>query len=167
MGESFNPMFWLPILVALGVVLWVILGKKKQKQKEKLLFTYFGNEFIKIQSTQMATIFKSDQNATFQVAPVDRKGRPAKVQEGSVEYSIDDSSVATVEEDPTDETKFKVVSSAEAITEAKLANVTVSADADTGDGIKTVTGVLAIVVEPDGAEGFGITTLTEPADNNP
>lgn len=111
----------------------------------------------------MAVVFKANQFANFQVAPVNRKGQPAKVQEGTVEYSSPDPSVV-VEEDPTDETKFKVTTSADEITESRTVDIPVSADADLGDGIKTITSILTVVLEPDGAVGFGITTLTEPAD---
>lgn len=111
----------------------------------------------------MAVVFKPNQFANFQVSPTNRKGQPAKVQAGSVEYSSPDPSVI-VEEDPDDETKFKVTTSADEITESKTVDIAVSADADLGDGVKTISGILTVVVEPDGAEGFGITTLTEPAD---
>lgn len=147
-----------------GVLVEHFLLRRNKKSKAGLMFTYFADNFLQIKSNKMAVIFKPNQNATFQVTPTNRRGQPAKVQEGSVEYSSPDPSVV-VEEDPTDETKFKVTTSADEITESKTVDVSVSADADLGDGIKTITGVLTVVIEPEGAEGFGITTITEPTDN--
>lgn len=111
----------------------------------------------------MAVIFKANQTAKFQVAPVDRKGNPAKVQAGSVEYSSPDPRV-TVTEDPNDETIFDVTTSPDTVTESFTVDVKVSADADTGDGVKTIEGILTVVVEPEMAEGFGMNTLEAPHD---
>lgn len=112
----------------------------------------------------MATVFKPNQFATFQVQPVDDKGNPAKVQEGTIDYVNPDPDSFTVEEDPNDETKFKVTSSANEITESKSVDIKVTADADLGDGVRSIETILVAVLEPRGAVGFGITTLTEPQD---
>lgn len=148
--------------IAIGIVAGYFMRGKK-KHKPQLQFTYFGNDFINIKSINMAVVFKPNQFANFQVAPVKKNGSPATVEPGTVEYSSPDPSVI-VEEDPTDETKFKVTTSADEVTESKTVDISVSADADLGAGVKTIEGILTIVVEPDGAVGFGITTLTEPAD---
>jgi len=87
-----------------------------------------------------------------QVTPVNRLGGPAKVEAGSVEYSSSDPLVATVEEDPNDETKFKVVAHSPGISQ-----VDISADADLGDGVVTISGFVAVEVLPENATGFGVT----------
>jgi len=153
------------LLLTLAFISAIIWWTRPRRRKNLFIeFTYLGDDFFKIKSNNMATIFKPNQFANFQVTPVDRKGNPAPVEAGSVEYENPDPDSITVEEDPNDETKFKVTSSATAITESKTVDVKVKADADTGAGVKTIEGILTVVIEPDGAAGFGIATLTEPAD---
>jgi len=140
---------------------------RRRHRKPALTFIYLNPDYSKIKSNDMVVEFKPDQNATFQVAPTNRKGKPAKVQAGSVEYESVDPSIATVAEDPNDETKFTVKSSADDITESKTTDIKVKADADLGDGVVTIEGVLTVTVTPEAATGFGVSTISEPADNNP
>lgn len=106
----------------------------------------------------MAVTLTEVQEVTGQVTPTNKKGNPAPVEAGSVSYSSSDESIAVVEEDPNDETKFKIVAKG-----VGVAQVDVSADADLGEGVITVTGFVAVEVLPAGATGFGI-TLGTPTD---
>lgn len=150
------------VLMFISITIW--LTRPRRRRKMFLQFIYLGNDSFKIKSNNMATIFKPNQFAQFQVQPVDDKGKPAKVEAGSVDYQNPDPDSFTVEEDPEDETKFKVTSSAAEITESKSVDIKVSADADTGEGVRTIEGILVCVLEPRSAVGFGINTLSEPAD---
>lgn len=111
----------------------------------------------------MALIFKPNQSAKVQVQTLDRRGNPTPVQEGSIDYSSPDPSF-TVTEDPNDETILEIRSSGDPITSSKTVDIAVQADADRGDGVKTITGVITCVLEPEMAEGFGLTVLQEPQD---
>jgi hypothetical protein len=149
-------------LLLASVAIWI--GRPGRKRRRYFLqFTYLGPDSFKIKSIEMVTIFKANQTAKFQVAPIDRKGNPAKVQAGSVEYNSPDPEVV-VTEDTNDETVFDVTTSATPVTESRTVDVEVIADADLGDGVKEIRGILTVVLEPDMAEGFGIKTLAEPTD---
>lgn len=100
----------------------------------------------------MAVTLSTIEEVTGQVTPTNKKGGAAAVEAGSVSYSSSDESIATVEEDPADETKFKIVAHA-----AGVCQVDVSADADLGSGTQTVSGFVAVEVLPAGATGFGLT----------
>lgn len=113
----------------------------------------------------MTITFKPNQNAVLQVGATDRHGNPAQIEPGSLEYGSSDESVVTVEEDPDDETKVKIVSNGDPITAPKVATVTVKADADLGEGVVTIEGTVAIVLEPEQATGFAPNILSGPADN--
>lgn len=103
----------------------------------------------------MAVTLSTIEEVTGQVTPKNKKGGDATVEAGSVTYFSSTEEVATVEEDPNDETKFKIVAHA-----AGVAQVDISADADLGDGVRTVTGFVAVEVLPAEATGFGVTLGT-------
>lgn len=157
--------FWTYVLgVAVGIVVGYAMWRRR-KRASNFVFAYLGTDFNypQVKSNVMAIIFKPNQFARVQIQPVDRKGNTAKVEPGSVDYSSPDPSF-TVEEDPNDETILKITSSSEAITESKSVDIAVSADADTGSGVKTINGIITAVLEPEMAAGFGINVLEEPQD---
>lgn len=151
------------LMALIAFMSFMIWSTRPKRRNYSLVFTYFGNDSFKIKSSQMATIFKANQFAEFQVAFVDRKGNPAQVDEDSVSYESPDPEV-TVEENPDDQTKFKVTTSATPVTESRTVDIKISADADMGDGVKTLEGSLTVVLEPEMAEGMSIATLTPPQD---
>ena len=85
--------------------------------------------------------------------PLDRKGFPAKVQDGSVTFSISDDS-AVVTQDPTDPFSADVVAS-HPTPDNQAATITISADADLGEGVKTISGAEPLIVTSGEAAGFG------------
>jgi hypothetical protein len=91
--------------------------------------------------------------------PLDRKGFPAKVQDGSVTFSISDDS-AVVTQDPADPFSADVVA-AHPTPDNQPATITISADADLGEGVKTITGVEPLIVTSGEAAGFGPATVGE------
>lgn len=105
-----------------------------------------GITLMVLTDTQQATI-------TFG-QPLDRKGKPAKVQPGSVVFSIDNPDAATVTQDPNDPFTASVVAG-NPTADGAPATITISADADLGDGVKTITGVEPLIVTSGEAVGFG------------
>jgi len=156
-------------LFGITLIIWCVIKiifepfNKKHKCKKFRhtpgVFLELTIDHIKIKGVIMTVIAKPDQFATGEVNPQDRKGKPAQVQEGSVAYESDNETVCTVEEDPSDEKKFKLN-----FLSVGFANVKVSADADLGEGVVTVEGTLQVVVEPEQATGFGV-AVGEPQDN--
>jgi hypothetical protein len=99
------------------------------------------------------------QQATIEFgAPVDKKGFPATVQDGSVSLSVGDDS-ATIEQDATNPFKglVKGVHPSDAAT-----LITITADADLGDGVTNITGTEPLNVTGGQAAGFGPATVGTP-----
>lgn len=109
----------------------------------------------------MAVVLSDTQFIDGQLAAVNKKGRPAPVQAGTVAYSSSNESVFTVTEDENDETKFKVVAVG-----AGTAQLNYSADADLGEGEVTITGFTDVEVTPAQATGFNV-TFGEPQEQEP
>ena len=119
--------------------------------KYKLDLTLSFSKTIKLKSNKMAVTLSTIEQVSGQVTPTNAKGGPAQVESGSVEYSTSDASIADVVEDPNDETKFLIVAKS-----VGVAQVNVSADADLGAGVETITAFVAVEVLPAGATGFGL-----------
>lgn len=100
----------------------------------------------------MAATLNNEQLIDGELQPVTKKGKPAEVQPGTVTISSSDETVFTVQRDPENEKKFKVIAQ-----NTGVAQLDFSADADLGDGVKTITGFAAIEVVPAEAAGFGVT----------
>lgn len=95
----------------------------------------------------------STQQASLSISAVDARGKPAQVDD--VTWSSSDESVATVTVDPTDPRKATVKS-----VDAGTAQINVSADADLGDGVSTLTGLLDLTVLAGQAVALVISTGT-------
>lgn len=95
---------------------------------------------------------KSTQSVNGILQPVDRKGNAAPIEPGTVKFSSSDESVFTVEQDETHETKVKVVAVAPGV-----AVLNFEADADLGEGVKTISGSTGVEVVASDAVGFGVT----------
>jgi hypothetical protein len=93
------------------------------------------------------------QQCPIAVQGVDKKGNPAELD--SVVFTSSDPSVATVDQDPADQTKALVKAVA-----AGTAQINVTADADLGDGVTEITGALDLAVVAGQAVGFVINTGT-------
>lgn len=92
--------------------------------------------------------------------PLDAKGNASQVETGSVKFSSENEDIATVEPDGDDELQFKVTPTGK----AGVAKINVEADADLGEGVKTISGFTAIEVQPGEAVGFGEPTFDEPVE---
>lgn len=120
------------------------------KSRPKLLLN-LNLENFKIKGEIMALSLTSTQFATGTLQPVDSKGRPAKVEAGSVVFTSSDESVFVVTQDPTNELGLTITAVGEG-----TAQLDYSADADLGEGVVTISGFTAIEVLPALAVGFGI-----------
>jgi hypothetical protein len=105
----------------------------------------------------MSLVLTDIQEVTLSVAPVSAAGNPAPV-EGPPVWSVSDPTVGAV-------TVAADGLSAKFVTTGKLGlcQVNVSADADLGPGVKTITGVLEVEVVASEAANLGVTAGT-PAD---
>jgi hypothetical protein len=110
-------------------------------------------KYVQLTDTQQATIEFG--------APVDKKGFPAKVQDGSVAFTIDDAAQATVTQDPTNPLKALVVAGSPGDTPTMIR---VTADADLGDGVTTIEGTEPYNTTAGSATGFGAATVGTPED---
>lgn len=135
-----------------ATTVYVCVDKVRKKKSKPQLLLVLSNNDIKIKGKIMAISLTSTQFVEGVLQPVDRKGRPAKVQPGSVDYSSSDENVFTVTEDPNDETKLIITAVSEG-----TGQLDYSADADLGDGVVTISGFTAVEVLPASAVGFGIT----------
>lgn len=124
---------------------------KKRKKKGGLLLSLLIDQ-IKIKGKIMAVSITTTQQVSGTLQPVDSKGKPASVEAGTVHFSSSDQSVFTVEQDPTNELSVKIVAVGPG-----TAQLDYSADADLGEGVKTIEGFTAIEVLPASAVGFGLT----------
>lgn len=79
------------------------------------------------------------QQVNVSIQPVDKKGAPAQVQ--SVSFVSSDPNVAAVMQDTTDPNKAVVVAGLPGVCQ-----IQVTADADLGDGVTNISGVLDITV---------------------
>ena len=95
--------------------------------------------------------------------PLDKGGNEAKVQEGSVEFSSDDESVATAEPDPDSGPYSAIVRTTNKV---GATAIKIKADADLGEGVKSIEGMLAVEVTAGEATGFGEPTTTEHVDDD-
>lgn len=142
------------IAAAVFLLTFVItrLVRARKRSGYRLRLAFILNQ-IKIEGNNMALTMTTTQQATGQVQPVDSKGNPAQVQAGSVDYFIDDPDLVDVIEDPDDETKFTLVAKGK----VGVGQFRVTADADLGEGVKSIETFAAIEILPAGAVGFGIT----------
>lgn len=99
----------------------------------------------------MAFTLTADQKVTLSVAPVDKYGNPASL-DGNPSWTVSDSAILTVT--PATDGLSAVVEAVGPIGTA--IQVTVSADADLGEGVRTITSVLEVNVVGGEANGFTI-----------
>lgn len=143
--------FILAAFVLAGLLLFFAMRIRRRASRLRLgLLLIFDN--LKIEGFFMALTMTTTQEVTGQLKPVDKKGNPAPVDAGSVTVTSSDEDVFVVEQDPSDETKFKLKAVG-----AGVAQLDFSADADLDDeGVKTITGFAAVEILPAQAVGFGI-----------
>lgn len=123
---------------------------------------FFINQSIKTKGELTMVQAKIQQvfTATWP-GPKDKAGNEASVQDGSVAFSSDDESVATVEANPDGGPYSAKVTTGDKV---GATTVKISADADLGEGVKTIEGLLTVEVRAGDAVGFTEPTNTDPVD---
>jgi hypothetical protein len=94
-------------------------------------------------------------------APITAKGKPAKVEQGSVKITCSDDSV-TIEVDPAN--PFKATLTAVHENEDTGAVLTITADADLGEGVVEISGSEPLVITSGPAVGFGPASIGTPTE---
>lgn len=135
----FNAIFWLVIAFA---ILW--LANRKYRPKPQLLITFFLNN-LKIEGIMKKVTLTTSQTVKGRLTPKMKDGvTPAEIQ--SADYTSSDESVAKVVEDPDSEYGFSIVPVG-----VGTAQGTVTADADLGEGVKSLTTIFEIEILPEQA----------------
>jgi len=93
------------------------------------------------------------QQVDITVSAADKAGAKAAVQ--SISYASSDDAIATVKQDAADQAKATVVAHA-----AGAATINVAADADLGDGVRTITASLDFTVTAGGAATIAVNAGT-------
>jgi len=95
-------------------------------------------------------------------APADKKGFPARVQDGSVAITVGNDT-ATIEPNPDDPSNpFSALVKGNrpgADDGSEVTAVTISADADLGEGVSTISKAVELLVTSGAATGFGEPTV--------
>lgn len=129
----------------------------KKKPKSKIFITFFLNGF-QIKGQIMELKFQSNQNVPGSIAPATKTGTAEPVQDGSVVYSSSNEAAFTVEADATDQLKFTVKGVGQG-----TGQLNISADADLGDGVVTISTSVDITVTEPQATQIGV-TFGDPVD---
>lgn len=129
---------------------------KREVRKQITLSLSFNN--LKIRGKQiMAITMLPNQNVAVEILPVDRKGNPAQIEEGSVIFASSDQNVFTIVQNAEDELKATITSVGPGVAE-----LTYSLDADLDDTeVRTLEGFTAVEVTPE--EAVGISLVAGPA----
>lgn len=117
----------------------------------RLVFDTTMERQLQIGAIQM--VIKDTQKFTASIRPVDAKGNPALVQDGSVQWTGPDFLTVTPSADGL---------SADVSAKGPLGSgqLSVSADADLGDGVTTITGVLQVDVLAGQAVSLSVDSST-------
>jgi hypothetical protein len=108
----------------------------------------------------MSFIVPIGQKALLTIAPTDAAGNPSTI-DGIPTWSTSDPTIATVAADPNDSTGLTAF--AVPVGPLGTAQIQVSVDADMGNGIRTVTGLLDIEVQAGETVSVAIGATLEPA----
>lgn len=134
----------------------IIYSHRKHKHYRKSFILPLSFQFNHIKITggiQMVSLKYTQQLRGVLGSPVDAKGNDASIQAGSVKLSSSDEEIFTVEKDetkPDDQAAFKIVAH-----KPGVAQLDYEADADLGEGVKTIAGFAGVEVLPGEAVGFG------------
>jgi hypothetical protein len=128
--------------------------KKKRRSKKLLLSFCVSEKPFYAHGRILMLVLTDSQFVTLNVTPVTKAGNPATI-DGAPKWSVSDESVLTLEvsEDGL---------SCKAVTTGKLgdAQVNVVADADMGEGVVEITGVLEVSVKAGAAASVAVTAGT-------
>lgn len=138
--------------IAIYLFFQLLSCHQKSNDVSGIYVSFTTKDFITFKSKHMAVIISDTQFIEGQVQTVNKKGKPAPVEAGTIAYSSSNEAVVTVTENPDDETKFTVTAVG-----AGTAQVNYSADADLGEGVVPISGFTDFEVTPAQATGFNVT----------
>jgi hypothetical protein len=138
------------LLVVVAALL--ALGWVRQGCGPRMIWTLKSQNGLIIKGEIMAITLTSTQFVDGVLQPVDSKGRPAKVEAGSVKFESSNPEIFSVEQNPENELEVRITALSEGVAELRF-----SADADLDDGeVVLIEGFAAVEVLPAMAIGFGI-----------
>lgn len=140
------------LIVSLLVVVAALLalGWVRQGCGPRMMWTLKSQNGLIIKGEIMAVTMTSTQFVDGVLQPVDSKGRPAKVEAGSVKFESSNPEIFSVEQNPENELEVRITALSEGVAELRF-----SADADLDDGeVVLIEGFAAVEILP--AMGFGI-----------
>lgn len=147
-----------------GIVIGFVIGfvlRKSRRGKVQLIFASVQdlNSGFTIWGDIKKMRLINTQKVGVTAAPVTSAGAPATIQPGSAVWASSDPSVATVEQDPSNELSavVKAVAGAKGATQIKI-----TADADLGEGVRSIEASGAIEVVVPEAAGFAPLTFGAP-----
>ncbi len=144
------------ILVGIGILIGISIRPRRKKHSKHCVnwpVTFFSNNIKITGGITMVSIKYTQLLRGVLGSPVDSKGNETTVEAGSVKFSSSDEEIFTVEKDdkdPDNEVAFKIVGK-----KPGVAQLNFEADADLGDGVKTISGFTGVEVLPGEAVGFG------------
>jgi hypothetical protein len=139
------------------IIRWMIkfllrLVERRRRGRDLTLTLTFDEGYTVEGGNVMALTLTSVQQASLTVSAVDAKGNPAPIE--NVVYQSSDTSIVELQPDAEDSSVAWVV----AVGSLGNAQVTVAADADIGEGIKALTGLLDVTVVAAEAVAIAIET---------
>lgn len=139
----------------LGVLAFGILHYLIRQSKDKPRFRYIIalSKKIKFIGDNIMISMSYSQKVSVELAPQDSNGNPATVEPGSVQVVSANQGLCTVVRDPNNELLFEVLGNNTGVEGAT--QVDISADADLGQGVVTITGFIGVEITPKQAVGFG------------
>ncbi len=144
--ESNTLVLLLGFFLLIVTLIWLIIRDSKPNGT-----LHFVINFPNIKLSIIMADIKNNQFVEGTLVVKDAKGDNAEIEAGSVNATSSDENVFTVEKDPENEKKIKVVGQ-----RAGAAILTISADADLGEGVKTIETQVAINVLSSEATGFSV-----------
>lgn len=142
------------MLIYAGVKKLLQIASGKPERTYLPVTFFFNHSFIKTTGGIIMLKLQNDELARFVVgAPKDIKGEDAVIESGSLKVTSSNEEVFTVapdEKDPENNTAFKAVAG-----RSGAAVLRIEADADLGEGVKTIFTEIAVEVTASGAVGFG------------
>jgi len=128
------------LTLTLGGSVELVLVNKTEDQIQTYTTIRHGRFFVTAKGNQMAFNLPADMQVEVQVAYVDRNNNPATVQ--TVAWTSSDDNIATATVDASDFTLATIVPG----TAVGACQITATADADLGEGVKNIVTLLDLTV---------------------
>ena len=141
---------------ATGEDAWLLLDRLRPRERcPRIVFTKAVIDRLTVIKGDLTTMILTDtQEVDLSIQPVDKKGKPAQV-DGTPQWVSSDPAVVEV---------VPAADGLSCVAKAKdnlgHAQISVSADADLGEGVRTITGVLDIDVVAGEAVSLAVITGT-------